>query len=231
MSAIPLPSLPAESYNPRCVVPTIRRLRGNRPMASADPVTHWINQRVAGERPAVQPLWECYFQQMVRLARQRLRAAPRRMADEEDVALSAFDSFCRGAEQGRFPRLTDRDSLWSHLFFYTLRKASRLIRSESRQKRGGGKVRDEGSLAGKDGEPGLWEVLSRVPTPDFAAEVAEEYRLLLGRLPDDRTRSVAQWKLEGYTNDEIATKLGCVRRSVERMLQLIRSLWKQEDGP
>ena len=35
-----------------------------------------------------------------------------RLADEEDVALSAFDSFCRGAEQGRFPRLDDRDDLW-----------------------------------------------------------------------------------------------------------------------
>ncbi len=197
-------------------------------MSSTDPVTHWINQLIAGDRTAVQPLWECYFQQMVQLARQRLRDAPRGPADEEDVALSAFDSFCRGAEQGRFPRLTDRDSLWAHLFFYTIRKASHLIRSEFRQKRGGGKVRSEASLARHDGEPGLAQVLSREPTPAVAALVAEEYRLLLDRLPDARLRSVAQWKLEGYTNDEIAAKLGCVRRSVERMLQLIRSLCKEE---
>jgi DNA-directed RNA polymerase specialized sigma24 family protein len=200
-------------------------------MSPTDPVTHWINQLKAGDRTSVQPLWEGYFQQMVRLARQRLRAAPRRAADEEDVALSAFDSFCRGAEQGRFPRLTDRDSLWSHLFYYTVRKASHLIRSEGRQKRGGGQVLDESSLAGPDGEPGLVQVLSREPTPELAALVAEEYRLLLDRLPDARTRSVAQWKLEGHTNDEIAVKLGCVRRSVERMLQLIRSLWQEEDEP
>jgi DNA-directed RNA polymerase specialized sigma24 family protein len=162
---------------------------------------------------------------MVQLARQRLRAAPRRGADAEDVALTAFASYCRGAEQGRFPRLTDRDSLWSHLFFYTIRKASRLIRSKCRQKRGGGKVRDEASLPEHDGESGLAQLLSREPTPDVAALVAEEYRRLLDRLPEARLRRVAQWKLEGYTNDEIAAKLGCVRRSVERMLQLIRSLW------
>jgi hypothetical protein len=42
---------------------------------------------------------------------------------------------------------------------------------------------------------------------------------------------VAQWKLEGYTNDEIAARLGCVRRSVERMLQLIRHLWQEEGSP
>jgi DNA-directed RNA polymerase specialized sigma24 family protein len=200
-------------------------------MSSTDPITHWIDQLVAGDRTAVQPLWERYFRRMAGLARQRLRGAARVPADEEDVALSAFDSFCRGAEQGRFPDLTDRDSLWSHLFFYTIRKASHLIRSEHRQKRGGGKVLDEATLAGRDGEPGLVEVLSREPTPEFAALVAEEYRRLLDRLPDARTRSVAQWKLEGSTNDEIATKLGCVRRSVERMLQLIRSLWKEAGEP
>ena len=36
------------------------------------------------------------------LARRRLRAAPRRAAGaEEDAALSAFDSLCRGVELGR----------------------------------------------------------------------------------------------------------------------------------
>ena len=200
-------------------------------MSSTDPVTHWLTQLLAGDRTAVQPLWERYFQQMVRLARQRLRDAPRRMADEEDVAISAFDSFCRSAEQGRFPGLTDRDSLWSHLFYYTIRKASHLIRSECRQKRGCGQVQDEASLAGPDGEPGLVQVLSREPTPELAALVTEEYQRLLAKLPDAELRSVAQWKLEGYTNDEIAVKLGCVRRTVERNLRVIRRLWQEEDGP
>jgi DNA-directed RNA polymerase specialized sigma24 family protein len=200
-------------------------------MSSTDPVTHWIDQLKAGDRAAIQPLWERYFPQMVRLARQRLRAAPRRLADEEDVALSAFDSFCRRAEAGRFPLLTDRDSLWSYLIIYTVRKASHLIRSECRQKRGGGQVQDETSLAGPDEGPGLAQVLSREPTPELAALVAEEYRLLLERLPDAGLRSVAQWKLEGYTNDEIASRLGCVRRSVERMLQLIRRLWQEGGAP
>src|SRR5215475_9960850 len=130
-------------------------------MPPPDDVTLWIEQLKAGDRASVQPLWERYFQRMVQLARQRLRAAPRRLADEEDVALSAFDSFCRGAERGRFPQLTDRDSLWSHLFFYTVRKASHLMRAERRQKRGGGQVQDEAALAGPDGEPGLVQVLSR----------------------------------------------------------------------
>src|SRR5262249_15198784 len=61
---------------------------------------------------AAQKLWEGYFQKMVGLARQKLQGLPRRAADEEDVALSAFNSFCLGAGAGRFPQLSDRDSLW-----------------------------------------------------------------------------------------------------------------------
>src|SRR5215471_11580657 len=75
-------------------------------------VTHWIGLLQAGDVAAAQPLWERYFARLVELARSRLRGAGRRVADEEDVALSAFDSFCRGAMGGRFPRLTDSADLW-----------------------------------------------------------------------------------------------------------------------
>ena len=61
------------------------------------------------------------------MRRERLRSGPRGAADEEDVVLSAFDSFCRGAAQGRFPRLDDRNNLWSVLVTLTARKAADLI--------------------------------------------------------------------------------------------------------
>jgi hypothetical protein len=34
--------------------------------------------------------------------------------------------------------------------------------------------------------------------------------------------------MEGYTNGEIATKLGCVEQTVERKLRAIRDLWAKE---
>src|SRR5262245_27439563 len=68
------------------------------PMSSAGSVSHWIGLLKTGDPIAAQKLWEGYFERLVRLARSRLRDLPRRAADEEDVALSAFDSFCRGAE-------------------------------------------------------------------------------------------------------------------------------------
>jgi DNA-directed RNA polymerase specialized sigma24 family protein len=151
------------------------------------------------------------------------------------VALSAFDSFCRGVEHGRFPQLHDRDNLWRLLVTITTRKAYQLGLHEGRLKRGGHAVLDEAALAGPadpaEGEAGLELLLGREPSPEFAAQVAEECERLLASLPDEQLRALAQWKMEGYTNDEIAAQLGCAVRSVERKLRLIRSLWGQGEGP
>jgi hypothetical protein len=109
-------------------------------MSSDGSVTRWIDQLQLGDPAAVQQLWQRYFQRLVGLARKKLANAPRRVADEEDVALSAFDSFCRNAEQGRFPDLADRDGLWRLLVVMTARKAGHLRRDQGRQKRGGGQL-------------------------------------------------------------------------------------------
>jgi DNA-directed RNA polymerase specialized sigma24 family protein len=203
-------------------------------MSSAGSITHWIGKLKAGDHAAAQQLWERYFQRLVGLARKKLRGARRRAADEEDVALSAFDSFCRGAEQGRFPQLDDRHNLWRLLVVITARKALDLMQHERRQKRGGGAVRGESALLTPAGsstsEAGIEQVLGREPTAAFAAQVAEECRRLLDRLSDPELRSVALWKMEGYTNAEIAAKLGCVTGTVERKLRVIRSIWDRVEG-
>ncbi len=50
-------------------------------------VTHWIHAIKTGESAAASALWERYFEKLVRLARGKLDGMPRRIADEEDVAL------------------------------------------------------------------------------------------------------------------------------------------------
>src|SRR5262245_20926781 len=199
------------------------------PMSSAVSVTHWIGQLKAGNHAAAQKLWEGYFDRLVRLARVRLRGAPRRAADEEDVALSAFDNFCRGAERGQYPQLHDRQDLWRLLVAITERKAIGLARREHRQKRGGGAVLGEAALATGDGSQagGIDQFAGREPTPEFAALVAEECRRLLECLDDDELRNIAVWKMEGHTTEEIAVRLDCAPRTVERKLRLIRSLWER----
>jgi DNA-directed RNA polymerase specialized sigma24 family protein len=195
-------------------------------MTPDDSVTQWVALLRQGDPVAAQRLWERYFARLVGLARTKLFSTPRRAADEEDVALSAFDSFCRNAEQGRFPQLADRDSLWRLLVVITARKAAHLVRDQNRARRGGGQtVRSDDA----DGVL-LEEVLGKEPTPEQAAEVADECQLLLTRLGDTELTQVALWRLEGFSVEEIATKLGRAPRSVKRKLQLIRDIW-ENDAP
>jgi DNA-directed RNA polymerase specialized sigma24 family protein len=195
-------------------------------MASGDKgsVTRWLGALKAGDPDAAQRLWERYFTDLVRLARARLRRAPRAVEDEEDVALSAFDCFCTAATQRRFPRLDDRDDLWRVLVTVTERKATDLLRRQRRQKRGGGHVAPEADLAAPEGDL-LDHLAGAAPTPEFAALVAEEYRRRLESLPEEALRRVAVLKLEGYTNQEIAGRISLGLRSVVRKLDLIRRTW------
>jgi DNA-directed RNA polymerase specialized sigma24 family protein len=189
-------------------------------MSSAGDVTRWLQQLKAGDHAAAQPLWERYFRRLVALARDRLRKLPRAATDEEDVALSAFDSFCRRAEEGRFPRLDDRDDLWQLLVLIANRKACDLAEYEGRERRD---WRRTTSLEGDVAEP-----FSADPDPAVVAEVADESGRLLRLLPDEQIRAIAVRKLEGHSNEEIAGLVACSLATVERRLALIRKSWEKE---
>jgi DNA-directed RNA polymerase specialized sigma24 family protein len=199
-------------------------------MSNGEPITTWVRQLQAGNVDAAQKLWEGYFGRLVRLAHGKLQGTPRRAADEEDVALSAFDSFCRGVEGGRFPQLRDRGDLWKLLVLITERKALDLAQHARRGKRDWRRERhttnssDDSSVV----DPAGPALVGREPDPEFAAQVADECRRLLGLLGDEMLRSLALWKMEGYTNEEISGRLGCAVATVERRLKLIRQIWEKE---
>ncbi len=203
-------------------------------MPSDDSVLNWLDRLQNGDPAAAQPLWERYFARLVRLARARLHGLRRSVADEEDVALSAFKSFCLAVEQGRFPALADRDSLWRLLVVLTERKAIDLVRAETRAKRGGGKVVSESGIDPAPGsqteERGLDRVPGLEPSPEFVAMMAEECERRLVQLDSETLRTIALLKLEGYSNQDIADRLGCTTRTIERKLELIRALWKPEEN-
>src|SRR3954453_9317495 len=136
-------------------------------MASELSITRCIEALKGGDHDAARRIWEAYFHRLVGLARARLHDAPRRAADEEDVALSAFDSFCRGVDAGRFPRLDDRHDLWQVLVLITVRKAIDIRQHEGGQVRGGGKVKPLSDLA----DQGLDPTQAGEPGPEMAAQV------------------------------------------------------------
>src|SRR5262245_28948707 len=100
-----------------------RRGHGLEPsMAEPGAITGWLDRLRAGDDVAAQRLWEEYFRRLVGMARARLQGRAAGPAGSEDIALSAFATFCRGAEAGRFPRLADRNDLWQVLMMLTARK-------------------------------------------------------------------------------------------------------------
>ena len=190
-------------------------------MSSEGSVTRHLGRLKAGDHAAAVLLWRRYFQRLVRVAKRRLAGNVRRAADEEDVALSAFAHFCRQAERGRLPNVRNRDELWGLLATVTIQMAIDELRREGRAKRGGpqqssARRADPAQLASKQADPG------------FIAEVAEQCDRLLGSLDDDTLKSIAVWKTEGYTNEEIAAQLGVVLRTVERKVHAIRERWTSE---
>jgi DNA-directed RNA polymerase specialized sigma24 family protein len=198
-------------------------------MAASDAITLWLSLLREGHPEAAQRIWDRYFRRLVGLARKKLRGRRLAVADEEDVAISALDSFCRNAREGRFPQLADSDGLWRLLVVITARKAVRLVRDQGRQKRSGGRGTLTGPLDSQGNQPAVEELIGNEPSPEFAARVAEEYERLLGLLDDDQ-RAIAIAKLEGLTNEQIAARLNRALRTVERRLKLIRKIWTEREA-
>ncbi|MCA1686153.1 MAG: RNA polymerase subunit sigma-70 [Planctomycetia bacterium] len=198
-------------------------------------VTGWIGGLKAGNHTSVERLWERYFDRLVCLARGRLRGASRDGvdADEEDAALSAFDNLCRDAARGQYPALADREGLWKLLVVLTVRKSLNQIEHRSAQKRGGGRVVRESELrpsyAGHAGD-GLDGFAGDEPSPEFNALVADEYRRARDALGEDSLRLVFDLLMEGFTRQEIASRMGCAVRTVTRKLELVREALTGEES-
>jgi DNA-directed RNA polymerase specialized sigma24 family protein len=189
-----------------------------------------LDQLKAGDRAALESLWERSFKRLVDLAQQQLRGRPLGVADAEDVALSVFDSFRCGIEQGRFPRLENREDFWQVVLLLIRQKVINLLQHESRQKRGGGKVQHFSALPDANSSTAEDPVAKhprQEPTPASVAEASEEYRWLLRMLDNDELRMIAICKMEGYSNEEVAGRLGCSLATVERRLSLIRKIWSR----
>jgi RNA polymerase sigma-70 factor (ECF subfamily) len=181
-------------------------------------------------RQAENDIWQRYFPQLLALARRSIDARTRRREDEEDILQSMYHSFCVRLKRGEY-ELEGRGDLWKLLVTMTLFKTRRAIAKHRRLRRDA--RRETAPAAPSDNQSGVWafDQMDRAgPTPDEAAAFNEEVQARLADL-DPTLRQVVLWKLEGFTNAEIAAKdkLNCAERTVERKLSRIRELWTRDD--
>ena len=190
-------------------------------------ISHWIDQIKEGDSVAAGELWRHYYERLIRNVRKHLRGQHGGVADEEDIVVSVFESFYRAAEQGRFPEMADRDDLWRLLLKMSARKIIDKRRHDQRQRRGAGKHVLSLAGGGREGEA-LIEVIGDEPTPEMVLTMAESVERLLAHLGDGQLREIAVGKMEGFSNAELARRLECSERTIERRLHLIRETCQQE---
>ena len=119
--------------------------------------------------------------------------------------------------------------MWRLLVTITARKSCSFIKYHMAAKRGGGKTRGESVFDAGDGSPhavGIEQIAAVDPSAEFADGVFSTCTELLNGL-DDPLRRIALLKIEGYTNAEIAKRLGIATRSVTRKITLIRQRWEE----
>lgn len=202
-------------------------------MSAEDPgsITHWFDDLKAGRPEAAQALWDRYFKRLVGVARRRLVDSPHQaVEDAEDAALSAVHGFCAAAARGRFQDLADRADLWRLLAAITVKKALEQRRRHGRKKRGGDLKlinSSDFSPADSDADDPLEAHVDPAPTPDAALILGEQLQELLDVLGDPVLKQVAVWRMEGLSADEIAQRVGCVVRTVERKIERIRLIWQE----
>lgn len=192
-----------------------------------EPVSVWIEQLAAADHDAASRLWAHFCERLVVFARSRMSPSARCIYDEEDAAVSAFRSLCRGIEAKRFPDIGDRGNLWALLVIITSRKIANQFRYEHQQRRNANLTLNESMLQSSDGSGFelLQSLPSHEPTPAFAAEVAEMSEYLMSKLPEPDLKKLVLLKLEGHTNEDIAELMKVTRRTVQRKLERIRRIW------
>jgi RNA polymerase sigma factor (sigma-70 family) len=200
------------------------------PEGSVTRMIHLIRSGDPAERDmAARLIWLRYFRELLELARSNLDRRIRRREDEEDVVQSMYKSFCLRQQRGEFD-LAGRDALWKLLVTITLRKARTAAKRQGRDMRDF--AREQTLPVDDETRSAHWaleQMDAAGPSPAEAAVLNEALERRLVALADPELRQIALWRLEGYTNREIADRLDCTERSIERRLERIRSRWISYD--
>lgn len=194
-------------------------------MAPDDPVSVWIEELRRADQDSARLVWNHFAGRLLALAGQRLSARSKRVYDEEDAVQSVFQSICSGFAQGRFPDLKDREGLWRLMLVITSQKIANRYRFDAQQRRDIRRTATDSifSSTSEDSRVELGTmVASREPTPEFAAEFVDTCDAFFRGLNDPLLEQVAALRMEGFTDNEIAARMDCSRRTIQRRLEMIR---------
>jgi RNA polymerase sigma-70 factor (ECF subfamily) len=173
----------------------------------------------SGDQDAARQIADRYFGRLLLLARRRISQRLASRVDPEDIVQSALRTFLMRVKEGQFV-FQKQDDLGKLLLRITLHKTLRQVAFHKAAKRDPNAETSQSSHHNAQ----LMAVLDNEPTPEAAAAFHDQLERFLSKL-DPQTAQIIRMRLEGYTNDEIARKLGLkydrkIRRAIERVRDL-----------
>jgi DNA-directed RNA polymerase specialized sigma24 family protein len=203
-------------------------------MSSMGSVTIYLNRLSSPDcrerDEAARIIWERFSARLLGLVRRHLDNRIRRREDEHDVLQSAYAAFCLGQLSGKTSPVS-RDELWKLLVRITMCTVVNTAHRHLAARRDVRRERADGHNSPAPGSQFPREMLDYVdrsrPSHEEKVVVLEEVERLLQGLPAD-LRCIVIWKLEGFTNAEIARMIGLSVRSVEFKMQAIRESMELE---
>lgn len=186
-----------------------------------DNLTRMIQGLRSGDPQILQEFWTRYEGPLERIAERNLAAGMRRRFGAEDVVQSVCRTFFRRMQGGEF-QLSDSEGLWRLLCAITLTKVREKVRYHQRARRG---------LQNEVPPPDSDSVAAFVPEaadprPDEAAEFTDLLETVLASL-DAEERQLLEFKLQDFTHEEVAERMGCSERTVRRLLKRVQEHLEQ----
>jgi RNA polymerase sigma factor (sigma-70 family) len=186
----------------------------NRGDDSLDLLARWRE----GDQQAADILFHRYANRLIALARSRLSDKLSHRIDPEDVVQSAYRSFFRQAQAGRYDAKRGGD-LWRLLLTITLHKLQHQVRGLLTQKRSATRDQDFGF---EDGRADQAQIFAREPSPIEAVALTEQVEQVMRGL-DPEERRMLELRLQGFNFDEIATETQCGERTVRRFFTRLKA--------
>jgi RNA polymerase sigma factor (sigma-70 family) len=188
--------------------------------SSIGSVSVWLKRLPAADREAQEAIFRRYQTVLVDYAAFRLRELDVRAVDADDVAQEVFMGLFQRTADGKMPDLDDRDALW-----LKLRRICGDRVKDARRKR---TIATESALNGSDDSSAVG--LAKVADEHFEdCILTVEHGLLQHYLRQrcDDLPEIASLRMQGFSVDQIAEKLGMPPRTVDRRIQWIHELCEE----
>lgn len=168
-----------------------------------------------GDDDAATALYQKYAVRLKGLADRKMSAVVRRMCEPDDIVQSAFRSLFRGVNAGAY-EAPEGSSLWSLLVVIAIRKVQR---KATRNKSVAATSLSESPSGIPEGE----DFQDQLSPEQFESGLREAIEIL-----KPAEREVVEFRVQGFSVEEISDRLHKSCRTVERTLQRIRKKLAEE---